>query len=156
MKANHKKRAQAREMYLAGMSPLQIAGALQLSKATIQRWKNDDGWDGMADQANTSPSELARLVRKSMATIVLAAEDENRTLTVKETDQLSKLTAVLRKIAPFDVTITTTVDVTKRFVSHLKAAADKQPGRLTFEQINEAAIDFLSGEYKTLDAIKRV
>jgi hypothetical protein len=65
-------RDRARELYLAGRSTAVILERTSVSRATLQRWKRDEGWDRLRaryreleDEAGALVVELARAARRS-------------------------------------------------------------------------------------------
>lgn len=96
---NEKKRSLARSLYLAGMEQTEIADKVGVSKNTISKWCNAEGWkETRAAKQITRPE----LVNKLLLTIdklieqVNSSEDPN--LIAGLGDKLSKLSAVIEKL----------------------------------------------------------
>ena len=98
-KETEKKKSLARSLYLAGMEQNEIAEKVEVSRITISRWVNNEGWKEARAAKNISRPEL---VNKLLLTIDGMIERVNKsddpTLIGSLADKLSKLSATIEKL----------------------------------------------------------
>ncbi|VEH14154.1 Uncharacterized conserved protein [Segatella oris] len=98
-KETEKKKSLARSLYLAGMEQNEIAEKVEVSRITISRWVNNEGWKEARAAKNISRPEL---VNKLLLTIDGMIENVNKsndpTLVGSLADKLSKLSSTIEKL----------------------------------------------------------
>ena len=94
-----KKKSLARSLYLAGMEQNEIAEKVEVSRVTISKWCNADGWKEARAAKNVTRPEL---VNKPLLTIdkliTEVNESEDPTLIAGIGDKLAKLSSVIEKL----------------------------------------------------------
>ena len=98
-KETEKKKSLARSLYLSGMEQNEIADKVEVSRITISRWANTEGWKEARAAKNISRPEL---VNKLLVTIDGLIENVNKSddpaLIGSLADKLSKLSATIEKL----------------------------------------------------------
>lgn len=98
-KETEKKKSLARSLYLLGMEQNEIAEKVEVSRITISRWVNSEGWKEARAAKNISRPEL---VNKLLLTIDGMIENVNKsndpTLVGSLADKLSKLSSTIEKL----------------------------------------------------------
>ncbi|VEH16649.1 terminase gpP N-terminus-related DNA-binding protein [Segatella oris] len=98
-KETEKKKSLARSLYLSGMEQNEIAEKVEVSRITISRWVNSEGWKEARAAKNISRPEL---VNKLLLTIDGMIENVNKsndpTLVGSLADKLSKLSSTIEKL----------------------------------------------------------
>ena len=98
-KETEKKKSLARSLYLSGMEQNEIAEKVEVSRITISRWVNNEGWKEARAAKNISRPEL---VNKLLITIDGMIENVNKsndpTLVGSLADKLSKLSSTIEKL----------------------------------------------------------
>lgn len=98
-KETEKKKSLARSLYLSGMEQNEIAEKVDVSRITISRWVNNEGWKEARAAKNISRPEL---VNKLLLTIDGMIENVNKsndpTLIGSLADKLSKLSSTIEKL----------------------------------------------------------
>ena len=98
-KETEKKKSLARSLYLSGMEQNEIADKVDVSRITISRWVNNEGWKEARAAKNISRPEL---VNKLLLTIDGMIENVNKsndpTLVGSLADKLSKLSSTIEKL----------------------------------------------------------
>ena len=98
-KETEKKKSLARSLYLSGMEQNEIAHKVEVSRITISRWANTEGWKEARAAKNISRPEL---VNKLLVTIDGLIENVNKSddpaLIGSLADKLSKLSATIEKL----------------------------------------------------------
>lgn len=98
-KETEKKKSLARSLYLSGMEQNEIAEKVEVSRITISRWVNNEGWKEARAAKNISRPEL---VNKLLLTIDGMIENVNKsndpTLVGSLADKLSKLSSTIEKL----------------------------------------------------------
>lgn len=98
-KETEKKKSLARSLYLSGMEQNEIAEKVEVSRITISRWVNSEGWKEARAAKNISRPEL---VNKLLFTIDGMIENVNKsndpTLVGSLADKLSKLSSTIEKL----------------------------------------------------------
>ena len=98
-KETEKRKSLARSLYLSGMEQNEIAEKVEVSRITISRWVNNEGWKEARAAKNISRPEL---VNKLLLTIDGMIENVNKsndpTLVGSLADKLSKLSSTIEKL----------------------------------------------------------
>ena len=98
-KETEKKKSLARSLYLSGMEQNEIADKVDVSRVTVSRWANTEGWKEARAAKNISRPEL---VNKLLLTIDGMIENVNKsndpTLVGSLADKLSKLSSTIEKL----------------------------------------------------------
>ena len=98
-KETEKKKSLARSLYLSGMEQNEIADKVEVSRITISRWVNSEGWKEARAAKNISRPEL---VNKLLVTIDGLIENVNKSddpaLIGSLADKLSKLSPTIETL----------------------------------------------------------
>lgn len=99
-KANtEKKKSLARSLYLAGMEQTEIAEKVDVSRVTISKWCNADGWkEARAAKSVTRPELVNKLLLTIDTLITQVNASNDATLIAGLGDKLAKLSAVIEKL----------------------------------------------------------
>lgn len=94
-----KKKELARTLYLSGMGQNEIAEKIDVSRNTISKWCNAEGWkEARAAKSITRP-ELVNKILLTIDTLITQVNDsEDPTLIAGLGDKLAKLSAVIEKL----------------------------------------------------------
>ena len=94
-----KKKSLARTLFLAGMEQTEIADKVGISRVTVSKWSNADGWKEARAAKNITRPEL---VNKLLLTIDKLIEQVNQSddpnLIAGLGDKLAKLSSVIEKL----------------------------------------------------------
>ena len=94
-----KKKSLARSLYLAGMEQNEIAEKVEVSRVTISKWCNADGWkEARAAKNVTRPELVNKLLLTIDKLITEVNESEDLTLIAGIGDKLAKLSSVIEKL----------------------------------------------------------
>ena len=94
-----KKKSLARSLYLAGMEQNEIAEKVEVSRVTISKWCNADGWkEARAAKNGTRPELVNKLLLTIDKLITEVNESEDPTLIAGIGDKLAKLSSVIEKL----------------------------------------------------------
>lgn len=94
-----KKKSLARSLYLAGMEQNEIAEKVEVSRVTISKWCNADGWkEARAAKNVTRPELVNKLLLTIDKLITEVNESEDPTLIAGLGDKLAKLSSVIEKL----------------------------------------------------------
>ena len=94
-----KKKTLARSLYLAGMEQNEIAEKVEVSRVTISKWCNADGWkEARAAKNVTRPELVNKLLLTIDKLITEVNESEDPTLIAGIGDKLAKLSSVIEKL----------------------------------------------------------
>lgn len=94
-----KKKALARSLYLAGMEQTEIADKVDVSRVTISKWCNAEGWKEARAAKNITRPELVNKLLLTIDTLITQVnESNNPTLIAGLGDKLAKLSAVIEKL----------------------------------------------------------
>lgn len=94
-----KKKSLARSLYLAGMEQNEIAEKVEVSRVTISKWCNADGWkEARAAKNVTRPELVNKLLLTIDKLITEVNESEDQTLIAGLGDKLAKLSSVIEKL----------------------------------------------------------
>lgn len=94
-----KKKSLARSLYLAGMEQNEIAEKVEVSRVTISKWCNADGWkEARAAKNVTRPELVNKLLLTIDKLITEVNQSEDPSLIAGLGDKLAKLSAVIEKL----------------------------------------------------------
>lgn len=94
-----KKKSLARSLYLAGMEQTEIAEKVDVSRVTISKWCNADGWkEARAAKSVTRPELVNKLLLTIDTLITQVNASNDATLIAGLGDKLAKLSAVIEKL----------------------------------------------------------
>lgn len=95
---NASKKELARQLIVQlGKTGKEIAEQLDVSEKTISNWRRDGKWDLLRAAEVSAPLETAKALYRQIQMIVAKADEEQRVLDPKETDQISKLATAIDK-----------------------------------------------------------
>tara|TARA_Y100001935_G_scaffold253785_1_gene260944 strand:+ start:156493 stop:156951 length:459 start_codon:yes stop_codon:yes gene_type:complete len=83
---------------IMGMSAEEISGLLEPTATTIREWAKDEDWDSQKSIRLSAPSQIALDAAWMVGMIYRQAKEENRILTSKEIDQVSKHNKLIEKL----------------------------------------------------------
>ena len=94
-----KKKSLARSLYLAGMEQNEIAEKVDVSRVTISKWCNAEGWkESRAAKNITRPELVNKLLLTIDKLITEVNESEDPSLIAGLGDKLAKLSSVIEKL----------------------------------------------------------
>jgi transcriptional regulator with XRE-family HTH domain len=94
-----KKKSLARSLYLAGMEQNEIAEKVDVSRVTISKWCNAEGWkEARAAKNVTRPELVNKLLLTIDKLITEVNESEDPSLIAGLGDKLAKLSSVIEKL----------------------------------------------------------
>ncbi len=94
-----KKKSLARSLYLAGMEQNEIAEKVDVSRVTISKWCNTEGWkESRAAKNITRPELVNKLLLTIDKLITEVNESEDPSLVAGLGDKLAKLSSVIEKL----------------------------------------------------------
>ncbi len=94
-----KKKSLARSLYLAGMEQNEIAEKVDVSRVTISKWCNTEGWkESRAAKNITRPELVNKLLLTIDKLITEVNESEDPSLIAGLGDKLAKLSSVIEKL----------------------------------------------------------
>lgn len=94
-----KKKSLARSLYLAGMEQNEIAEKVDMSRVTISKWCNAEGWkEARAAKNVTRPELVNKLLLTIDKLITEVNESEDPSLIAGLGDKLAKLSSVIEKL----------------------------------------------------------
>lgn len=94
-----KKKSLARSLYLAGMEQNEIAEKVEVSRVTISKWVNAEGWkEARAAKNVTRPELVNKLLLTIDKLITEVNESEDPTLIAGLGDKLAKLSSVIERL----------------------------------------------------------
>lgn len=94
-----KKKSLARSLYLAGMEQNEIAEKVDVSRVTISKWSNTEGWkEARAAKNVTRPELVNKLLLTIDKLITEVNKSEDPTLIAGIGDKLAKLSSVIEKL----------------------------------------------------------
>ena len=97
--ATEKKKSLARSLYLAGMEQNEIAEKVEVSRVTISKWCNAEGWkEARAAKNVTRPELVNKLLLTIDKLITEVNESEDPSLIAGLGDKLAKLSSVIEKL----------------------------------------------------------
>lgn len=120
---SEKRKSLARTLYLSGLVQTEIADKVGVSKVTISKWCNNEGWKETRAAKNITRPEL---VNKLLLTIDRLIEEANSSDDLAAAaglaDKLSKFSAVIQKLDK-KVTVVDTIEVFIAFSKWLEFRA---------------------------------
>lgn len=94
-----KKKELARTLYLSGMGQNEIADKVDISRVTISKWANTEGWkEARAAKSITRPELVNKLLLTIDTLITQVNQSEDPQLIAGLGDKLAKLSAVIEKL----------------------------------------------------------
>lgn len=131
-----KKKSLARALFLSGMEMTEIADKVDVSRVTISKWCNADGWKEVRAAKNITRQEL---VNKILLAIDKLLEQVNNstdaTAAAGLADKLAKFSAVIDKLDK-KANVIDAIDVFKAFSGWLELRAKSDPS-ITVELIQQ-------------------
>lgn len=107
--SNKKKRELAERLYVNdGMKANAIAEDLNVSAATISRWKNEDNWESRRRNNLTAPHKIKEILLKELQTIAEGGESN------VDADALAKMSKVIDTLTD-KVSVQSVITVFKEF-----------------------------------------
>lgn len=98
-KIQQNKKATAKALYLGGMSMEEVAEKVGVTRPTISRWCNDDGWkEARAAKNITRPELVNKLLLAIDNLIEQVNKSEDPAALAGLGDKLSKLSSVIQKL----------------------------------------------------------
>ena len=98
-KQTQDKKATAKALYLSGMSMEEVAEKVGVTRPTISRWCNDEGWkEARAAKNITRPELVNKLLLAIDNLIEQVNESKDPALLASLGDKLSKLSSVIQKL----------------------------------------------------------
>lgn len=94
-----KKKSLAKSLYMAGMEQQEIADKVEVSRVTISKWCNAEGWkEARAAKSVTRPELVNKLLLTIDTLITQVNESNDPTLIAGLGDKLAKLSSVIEKL----------------------------------------------------------
>ena len=94
-----KKKSLARSLYMAGMEQQEIADKVEVSRVTISKWCNAEGWkEARAAKSVTRPELVNKLLLTIDTLITQVNESNDPALVAGLGDKLAKLSSVIEKL----------------------------------------------------------
>lgn len=118
----------ARTLYMSGMEQTQIADKVGVSRVTVSKWCNADGWkEARAAKNITRPELISKLLRtvNDLLDKVNASGDMN--LIDGLGDKLSKLTSAIDKLDKSSANVVNAIEVFMAFSKWLEYRAKTDP-----------------------------
>ena len=98
-KETEQKKNLARSLYLSGMEQQEIADQIGISRVTLSRWVNAEGWKSQRAAKNITRPELVNKLLLSIDQLIETVnKSDDPTLIGSLADKLSKLSAVVEKL----------------------------------------------------------
>lgn len=96
---NEKKKALARSLFLSGMEQQEIADKVEVSRVTISKWCNAEGWKEARAAKNVTRPELVNKLLLTIDTLITQVNESNDPdLIAGLGDKLAKLSSVIEKL----------------------------------------------------------
>ena len=94
-----KKKSLARSLYMAGMEQTEIADQVDVSRVTISKWANQEGWKEARAAKNVTRPELVNKLLLTIDTLITQVnQSEDPALIAGLGDKLAKLSSVIEKL----------------------------------------------------------
>lgn len=94
-----KKKSLAKSLYMAGMEQQEIADKVEVSRVTISKWCNAEGWkEARAAKSVTRPELVNKLLLTIDTLITQVNESNDPALIAGLGDKLAKLSSVIEKL----------------------------------------------------------
>lgn len=98
-KQQQDKKTTAKALYLSGMSMEDIADKVGVTRPTVSRWCNDDGWKEVRAAKNITRPELVNKLLLAIDNLIEQVNDkQDPALLATLGDKLSKLSSVIQKL----------------------------------------------------------
>lgn len=135
-KDNEKKKSLARSLFMSGMEMTEIADKVGVSRVTISKWCNADGWKEARAAKNITRPELTNKILLSIDKLLEEANNsDDPALVAGLADKLAKFSAVIEKLDK-NANIIDAIDVFKAFSGWLEFRAQTDPS-ITLELIQQ-------------------
>ena len=135
-KDNEKKKSLARSLFMSGMEMTEIADKVGVSRVTISKWCNADGWKEARAAKNITRPELTNKILLSIDKLLEEANNsDDPALVAGLADKLAKFSAVIEKLDK-KANIIDAIDVFKAFSGWLEFRAQTDPS-ITLELIQQ-------------------
>lgn len=129
----------AKIMYLKiGLSQAEIAKRTGKTKSQISRWVKSGNWKLLRSAVVATTDEIIQRTYAQVSAIYDAAEEEGRTVTTAEADQIVKLTSSIKDIKK-GVDLSAHIEVLEAFTNYLR----EQDHELS-KEIVDYQMDFLT------------
>ena len=94
-----KKKSLARTLYMAGLGQNEIADKVDVSRVTVSKWSNTEGWKEARAAKNVTRPELVNKLLLTIDTLITQVNDsKDPALVAGLGDKLAKLSAVIEKL----------------------------------------------------------
>ena len=94
-----KKKSLARKLYMAGLGQNEIADKVDVSRVTVSKWCNTEGWKEARAAKNVTRPELVNKLLLTIDTLITQVNDsKDPALVAGLGDKLAKLSAVIEKL----------------------------------------------------------
>lgn len=94
-----KKKSLARTLYMAGLGQNEIADKVDVSRVTVSKWCNTEGWKEARAAKNVTRPELVNKLLLTIDTLITQVNDSKDPVLVAGLgDKLAKLSAVIEKL----------------------------------------------------------
>lgn len=94
-----KKKSLARSLYMAGMEQQEIADKVEVSRVTVSKWCNAEGWKEARAAKNVTRPELVNKLLLTIDTLITQVNESNDpALAAGLGDKLAKLSSVIEKL----------------------------------------------------------
>ena len=94
-----KKKSLARTLYMAGLGQIEIADKVDVSRVTVSKWCNTEGWKEARAAKNVTRPELVNKLLLTIDTLITQVNDsKDPALVAGLGDKLAKLSAVIEKL----------------------------------------------------------
>ena len=135
-KDNEKKKSLARSLFMSGMEMTEIVDKVGVSRVTISKWCNADGWKEARAAKNITRPELTNKILLSIDKLLEEANNsDDPALVAGLADKLAKFSAVIEKLDK-KANIIDAIDVFKAFSGWLEFRAQTDPS-ITLELIQQ-------------------
>ncbi|MCG9911854.1 MAG: DUF1804 family protein [Flavobacteriales bacterium] len=120
MNRSETNRKLATELYVKlGQSQKDIAAQLGVSEKTVGEWKKKLNWETLRASEVSGSKHVIKTLHSQISKICEMAADENRELTDKEADRISKIAAAVERLEK-KATLGHVVQVMEEFILYLK------------------------------------
>ena len=124
------KKSIARSLYMAGQEQQEIAERLGVSRVTISKWCNTEGWKEARAAKNITRPELVNKLLLSIDNLIETVnKSEDPTLIGSLADKLSKLSAVVEKLDK-KANVVDAIEVFMAFNKWIQDRASYDPGSI--------------------------
>ena len=94
-----KKKSLARTLYMAGLGQNEIADKVDVSRVTVSKWCNTEGWKEARAAKNVTRPELVNKLLLTIDTLITQVNDsKDPALVAGLGDKLAKLSSVIEKL----------------------------------------------------------